>query len=173
MEGRWKEVVGMMDGWHKRVAEGGDSVNIEELKLGMGLGLGVYDHKATPDKVDETIPDSVTTGGEQMELAEDAEDVDDTDDGLRDTSVAGDGPANISMERTGHLDGALSERSGNARAYRSPRKEPAIIDPGRSSDKSDEDELALVDRPNITKRHPKQPKRCTESKIPRQASASL
>jgi hypothetical protein len=173
MEGRWKEVVGMMDGWHKRMAEGGDSVNIDELKLGMGLGLGVYDHKATPDKVDETIPDSVTADGERMELAEDAEDVEDSEDGLRDTPVASDGSANISTERTEQLDGALSERSGNARAYRSPRKEPTTIDPRRSSDESDEDELALVDRPNITKRHPNRPKRCKESKIPRQASASL
>ncbi|EAS29059.3 NIMA interactive protein [Coccidioides immitis RS] len=38
MEARWKEAVGMMDNWHKRMACGGDGVNIDELKRGMKLG---------------------------------------------------------------------------------------------------------------------------------------
>ncbi|KAI9706040.1 MAG: hypothetical protein M1836_005446 [Candelina mexicana] len=41
MEGRWREAVGLMDGWRKRMAEGGQ-VQIEELKMGLGLGVGLH-----------------------------------------------------------------------------------------------------------------------------------
>ncbi|CEJ55125.1 hypothetical protein PMG11_01400 [Penicillium brasilianum] len=39
MENRWKHAVTMMDGWQRRVADGGDSVRVEELKRGMTLDL--------------------------------------------------------------------------------------------------------------------------------------
>ncbi|EEP77287.1 hypothetical protein UREG_02136 [Uncinocarpus reesii 1704] len=41
MEARWKEAVAMMDNWHRRMAGGGDGVNIDELKLGMTLGSSI------------------------------------------------------------------------------------------------------------------------------------
>ncbi len=40
MEERWREAVGLIDGWRKRMAEGGQ-VKIEELKMGLGLGVGL------------------------------------------------------------------------------------------------------------------------------------
>ncbi|WEW59833.1 hypothetical protein PRK78_005314 [Emydomyces testavorans] len=46
MEGKWKEAVAMMDNWHKRMAGGGDAVNIDELKLGMTLGSSI--HQSAP-----------------------------------------------------------------------------------------------------------------------------
>lgn len=39
MENRWKQAVSMMDGWRRRLADGGDSVRVEELKRGMTLDL--------------------------------------------------------------------------------------------------------------------------------------
>lgn len=39
MENRWKQAVSMMDGWQHRLADGGDSVRVEELKRGMNLDL--------------------------------------------------------------------------------------------------------------------------------------
>lgn len=39
MENRWKQAVGMMDGWQRRLADGGDSVRMDELKRGMTLDL--------------------------------------------------------------------------------------------------------------------------------------
>ncbi|KAJ5698181.1 hypothetical protein N7462_000186 [Penicillium macrosclerotiorum] len=39
MENRWKQAVTMMDGWQRRLAGGGDSVRVEELKRGMNLDL--------------------------------------------------------------------------------------------------------------------------------------
>jgi hypothetical protein len=37
METRWKEAVQMMDGWRKRMARSGQTVNLEELKMGLRL----------------------------------------------------------------------------------------------------------------------------------------
>lgn len=39
MENRWKQAVSMMDGWQRRLADGGDGVRMEELKRGMNLDL--------------------------------------------------------------------------------------------------------------------------------------
>ncbi|KAI9043543.1 uncharacterized protein KD926_003313 [Aspergillus affinis] len=41
MEARWRQAVTMMDGWHTRIADGGGSVQAEELRLGMTLDLSV------------------------------------------------------------------------------------------------------------------------------------
>lgn len=38
MEKRWRELVSMIDGWRKRMLRGGETVNIEELKMGLRLG---------------------------------------------------------------------------------------------------------------------------------------
>lgn len=37
MEARWRDAVKMMDGWRKRMAKTGQTINLEELKLGMSL----------------------------------------------------------------------------------------------------------------------------------------
>ena len=39
MESRWRQAVAMMDGWQRRLADGGGSVQVEELKRGMTLDL--------------------------------------------------------------------------------------------------------------------------------------
>ncbi|KAJ6015824.1 hypothetical protein N7540_010415 [Penicillium herquei] len=41
MENRWKQAVTMMDGWQRRLTDGGDSVRVEELKLGMTLNMSI------------------------------------------------------------------------------------------------------------------------------------
>jgi hypothetical protein len=37
MEGRWREAVQMIDGWRKRMAKSGQTVNLEELNMGLSL----------------------------------------------------------------------------------------------------------------------------------------
>ncbi|KAH8670950.1 Afadin and alpha-actinin-binding-domain-containing protein [Xylariales sp. PMI_506] len=37
MEARWKDAVVLLDGWRKRMASGGKSVNMEELSIGLSL----------------------------------------------------------------------------------------------------------------------------------------
>lgn len=41
MEMRWKQAITMMDGWHKRIQHGGDSVDLDELRKGMSLDSGL------------------------------------------------------------------------------------------------------------------------------------
>ncbi|KAL9074161.1 MAG: hypothetical protein Q9157_004490, partial [Trypethelium eluteriae] len=43
MEARWREAVAMMEGWRKRIEEKGDTVQLEDLKMGLGLGQGFED----------------------------------------------------------------------------------------------------------------------------------
>ena len=37
MESRWKEVLAMMDGWRARIEKSGDTINLADLKRGLGL----------------------------------------------------------------------------------------------------------------------------------------
>lgn len=41
MEGRWREAVVMMQGWRKRMMAGGNTVSLEDLKMGLCLGDGL------------------------------------------------------------------------------------------------------------------------------------
>ncbi|CAI6339471.1 unnamed protein product [Periconia digitata] len=41
MEMRLREAFAMMETWRKRMASGGDTINLAELKLGLGLGVGL------------------------------------------------------------------------------------------------------------------------------------
>lgn len=41
IEARWKDAVLLMEGWRQRLLNGGDTVNLEELKMGLGLGIGM------------------------------------------------------------------------------------------------------------------------------------
>jgi chromosome segregation ATPase len=41
METRWKQAVTMMGGWQRRLVDGGDSIQAEELKRGMNLDLSI------------------------------------------------------------------------------------------------------------------------------------
>jgi hypothetical protein len=66
MEVKWREAMMMMEGWRKRMIDGGDTVNIDELKRGLGLGQGL----GSPSKLDGN---QTSNGGESIE-DEDQED---------------------------------------------------------------------------------------------------
>ena len=38
---RWQEAMALMDGWKKRVADTGDTINLDDLKVGLKLGNGI------------------------------------------------------------------------------------------------------------------------------------
>lgn len=38
MEARWKEAVALMDGWRKRMVNTGDTINLDDLRVGLNLG---------------------------------------------------------------------------------------------------------------------------------------
>jgi hypothetical protein len=68
MELKWREAILMMDGWRNRMANGGDSINLDDIKKGLGLGkeLNIKD---------------------VMLLENDSSDEEDVDDGESDNSI--------------------------------------------------------------------------------------
>lgn len=41
MEARWREMLVMMDGWRKKMESTGDTINLDDLRRGLGLGVGL------------------------------------------------------------------------------------------------------------------------------------
>ncbi|KAF2189256.1 hypothetical protein K469DRAFT_701878 [Zopfia rhizophila CBS 207.26] len=41
MEVRWRDALALMDGWRRRVVNGDNTINLEELKMGLSLGVGL------------------------------------------------------------------------------------------------------------------------------------
>ncbi|GFF71557.1 hypothetical protein IFM60648_03456 [Aspergillus lentulus] len=72
METRWKQAVTLMDGWHRRIADGGDSVRAEELRLGLKLDLSVDSMQAsTADSgIDTTMQSPIYEDQQAEEEAE-------------------------------------------------------------------------------------------------------
>lgn len=109
MENRWRQTVSMMDGWHKRISDGGDSVQIEELKMGMELD-SLNSQSADVDPTTEPIFEDVQ--------AEEEEEEEEGEIGNKADSAESNRP------RTRHqtANRALRERSDNITTGRLPRK---------------------------------------------------
>jgi hypothetical protein len=60
MEGRWKEAVQMMDGWRKRMARSGQTVNLEELQMGLKLSPVKLEGKPLVDENTEEYDEGDT-----------------------------------------------------------------------------------------------------------------
>jgi hypothetical protein len=114
MEVRWKEAIIMMNGWRKRMLNGGDTVNIEEIKRGLGLGR------------DLNIKDTTVMFSASMGPGDNSSDLEDDETINSDTQDFDDSELddNLITTRTGptlqnRMPRPLSEGHGNTR---SPRK---------------------------------------------------
>lgn len=172
MESRWRQAVTMMDGWHQRISDGGDSVQIEELKMGMQL-----------DQVD---PERDTDDAEPITnepIFEDvqAEEEEDSESGRVEQADQSD--TNAAQRRTEEMPSrALKERSDNIRG-RSPRKvafQPAAQDPPCEGDGDEDDTIpvkahkseAVTRRPSRKKLGSKLPQsKRPQSRPPRHVSS--
>ncbi|GAM86485.1 hypothetical protein ANO11243_044990 [Dothideomycetidae sp. 11243] len=59
MEARWKDVLLMMDGWRRRMERTGDTINLADLKMGLGLGAGFDEIKqaaTSPSRLRPSMP---------------------------------------------------------------------------------------------------------------------
>jgi len=86
MEAKWQNVLFMMDGWRQRLEGSGDTINIDELKKGLGLGDGIDDeikqftsptkrspikiHLQTPQILDDTTGDQLLYSIEKKKIRE-------------------------------------------------------------------------------------------------------
>ncbi|KAI9880784.1 MAG: hypothetical protein M1830_000220 [Pleopsidium flavum] len=137
MEGRWREALAMMDGWRKRMVNGGDTINLEELKMGLGLGLGLEGVAAAQD--DSISGDEEADFSEQEDAQDEASD-NEGQDSIDDEQIESGASPEHSMRDHNAMNGGeqseetssgvglrpdgtiLSESSGNARPAESPRK---------------------------------------------------
>lgn len=73
MENRWKQAVSMMDGWQRRLADGGDGVRVEELKRGMNLDLSFNstDDASMVSRAENNISPILEDQQEEMSESED------------------------------------------------------------------------------------------------------
>lgn len=58
MESKWREAVTMMKGWRERMLSGGNTVNLEELKIGLRLGGGIEDSGRSSPRSSRSTPDT-------------------------------------------------------------------------------------------------------------------
>lgn len=91
MEARWTDAVSMMEGWRKRMARSGQTVNLEELDMGLMLSplkpkseeAGLMDDAHDTSMSDSILPDSQGEG-DFIEKLTDSEDSLDEDEGSED-----------------------------------------------------------------------------------------
>ncbi|KAI9892108.1 MAG: hypothetical protein M1814_001814 [Vezdaea aestivalis] len=79
MEGRWAEAVAMMEHWRRKIekSSGGRGVDLEELRKGLGFGIGMSPFKSKDDV--QTRPDAAASALSEAEVEEN-DDVDMSDD---------------------------------------------------------------------------------------------
>lgn len=162
---RWKEAVALMDGWKKRMVDTGDTINLDDLKMGMDLGSG--------------IPSAQEAHDNSLLLKQNEEINSNTSDILKDLQgnleeLAGDDTdPNVPVAEVGfdvlESDRALSDRDANARTAPSPRKvtfQP--IQEENLNPLGDDNDASLLDFSNVKplQRSPSKAK----SRIPLQVS---
>lgn len=121
MESRWRQAVTMMDGWHKRIADGGDTVQAEELKMGLGLSIDSAHASAVNDA--DTNMESPILEDQQAEEEEEEADRKSKESRQQRTASKDAQQAATRENRTRKPPSrALKERSDNIQSSRSPRK---------------------------------------------------
>ncbi|KAK6828772.1 hypothetical protein RU639_003599 [Aspergillus parasiticus] len=123
MESRWKQAVTMMDGWHRRIADGGGSVQAEELRMGMRLDLSVDSAQdlAPADEEETQMQSPIYEDQEAEEEEESADKASQEGAELPPASVDTQLPVREEKSQKS-TDRALKERSENVRPARLPRK---------------------------------------------------
>ncbi|PYI03066.1 NIMA interactive protein [Aspergillus sclerotiicarbonarius CBS 121057] len=123
MEGRWSQAVTMMDAWHKRIADGGHSVQAEELRRGMDLDLRLDIAKTLSKDGDrEPTIQSPIFEDQQAEEEEEKAAVKSTTERARQSPTPKKTPQSTRETRSKRASLALKERSDNIMTGRSPRK---------------------------------------------------
>ncbi len=200
MEGRWRQAVAMMDGWKKRMVNDGDTISLEDLKQGLGLGAAIdgvagaqHDPVAADEEEDFSQDDDALGEDSEDERAGDSDgdfQANTSRDSLKRTyKTMNDGAEEQEAEEstsgiTSHQDAiTLAEASGNARPALSPRKvsfnaipEEITSDVAENiEDENDDDleELALINSSTTKEPSPSQAFDRSRSRIPRQVGFSV
>ncbi|KAF2638460.1 hypothetical protein P280DRAFT_471552 [Massarina eburnea CBS 473.64] len=151
MELRLREAFTLMETWRSRMASGGDTINLDELRLGIGLGNGLQTD-------DEDI--SVTEDGQEEDDSASSvfdEDLDDADRNEVPEKTTGADMFNVKLQPN---PPALRERHMNMKspAARSPRKVAFSASiPNTPSEIETENAEAALDLVGVERRTPTRP----------------
>ncbi|KAF1993888.1 hypothetical protein P154DRAFT_448983 [Amniculicola lignicola CBS 123094] len=144
LESRWRDTLALMDGWRKRMANGGDTINLDDLKLGLGLGAGL-DTVSKQEEVSIVSDDDDGDDGDdgasscfdELEEAEEVHCLPSPEADVPDKTAASD---MFSLKlQPGHQP-ALKEGNGNIKSPRKVAFAPSI--PNTPSEVADENEGA-------------------------------
>jgi hypothetical protein len=148
MEARWQEAILLMDGWRTRMLNGGDTINLEEIKMGLGLAEGIARDTRTTRSSESTssiLEETTEESGEGTSLGHEANDssaIQHELDAALD-EVQGAKPVN---GRAVRLVDPLREADGNSR---SPRKVAFEAEPATDENASEVDLLPSTHAPAI------------------------
>ena len=160
MAARWKEAVALMDGWKKRMVDTGDTINLDDLRVGLNLGSGIpIVQEEDPHLLQDEEAADLDGPAILEDLPEDSEEpfVDDADARLPE--------ADVDLHVTG---GVLENIDANARPDRSPRKVSfRTIPEEHTTCLVNEEDVSLVDFLAYKSGSPFKP----ESRIPLQVNA--
>lgn len=121
MEGRWREAVGMMQGWRKRMLDSGDTVNLDDLKMGLNLGEGMGEMSGhAGDNGDAEDLSEGEVGAEREDedaIVNISEEVEESEE----TGIPTGPKAKVDLINDRHShDPILKEGNGNAKLYPPP-----------------------------------------------------
>jgi hypothetical protein len=130
METRLREAFMLMETWRRRMADGGDTINLDELKMGLGLGMGLETmHKEDMSMIAEDEEELEEEEGASSVFDEDVDEAEDADELQEPPSPEADPlPGKTAAAELFDLKlqpnpAALKESSGNPKSpSRSPRK---------------------------------------------------
>lgn len=147
MEARWQEAILLMDGWRTRMLNGGDTINLEEIKMGLGLAEGIARETRTTISSESTgsiLEDTTEESGEGTSLGCEANDssaiqheLDAALDEIKGAKPDG---------RAVRLGDPLREADGNSR---SPRKVAFEAEPATEENASEVDLLPSTHAPAV------------------------
>ena len=136
---RWKEAMTLMDGWKKRVADTGDTINLDDLKDGLKLGNGIpsaVEARISPAKNLHLIDDSSVLQEHQQQ----------EEDIVIEEAAEMSEPFKVPDVGASVADRVLADKSGNSRPPPEPRDVllPGITEQNKRSIDT-EDELSLLE----------------------------
>ncbi|KAL4945930.1 hypothetical protein BDV06DRAFT_183638 [Aspergillus oleicola] len=165
MESRWRQAVTMMDGWHKRIAQGGGSVRADELRMGLKLDVHV-DTRHSRVKDEDVAMHSPIFEEQEDEEIEDEEDM--SEEAPSQELAAEDQPQPSSSR-------ALKERTDNTTAAQPPQKGVAFSEkdnkPASKSQEVDDTMPIKAHQSNAVTRRPSRKR--VEPKGPRPAPTRM
>ena len=157
MAARWKEAVALMDGWKKRMLDTGDTINLDDLRVGLTLGSGI-------PAVQEAQERSFLEEDEEGEQLDGPAILEDLHEDSEQTNLP------IEVDSGLHVKaGVLDDIDANARPGVSPRKVSfQMIPEENTTSLANDQDASLLDFASKAASPSK-----LKSRIPLQASAHL